>query len=105
MSFPYDRNLDAFSRSVNYFIHLARDSQAVGYDGSTALSLCSVACGRYDGFCVTGNESWDYAARTLIVAEAGSKVTDLMCKALLHLLSLIMLREVSVFMTSEYVMR
>jgi len=76
MGFPYDRNSEAFSRSVKYFIRLARDSQAVRRDGSTALSLCSVACGRYDGFCVAGNELWDYAAGTLIVTEAGGKVTD-----------------------------
>jgi len=35
-----------------------------------------VACGRYDGFCIIGNELWDYAAGTVIVAEAGGKVTD-----------------------------
>ena len=76
MGFPYDRNSEAFSRSMKYFIRLARDSQAIRRDGSTALSLCNVACGRYDGFCVAGNELWDYAAGTLIAAEAGGKVTD-----------------------------
>ena len=74
--FPYDRNSEAFSRSVRYFVRLARDSQAIRRDGSTALALCNVACGRYDGFYVAGNELWDYAAGTLIVAEAGGKVTD-----------------------------
>ena len=76
MGFPYDRNSAAFSRSVKYFIRLARDSQAIRRDGSTALSLCNVACGRYDGFCVVGNELWDYAAGILIVDEAGGKITD-----------------------------
>lgn len=76
MGFPYDRNSRAFSRSVKYFGYLARDGQAIRRDGSTALSLCNVACGRYDGFCVDGNEVWDYAAGVLIVAEAGGKVTD-----------------------------
>ncbi len=77
MGFPYDRNSEAFIRSVGIFISLLRDSQAVRRAGSTAVDLCNVACGRYDGFCVTGNELWDYAAGTLIVAEAGGKVTDL----------------------------
>lgn len=76
MGFPYDRNSEAFSKSGKHFIRLARDGQAVRRDGSTALSLCNVACGRYDGFCVAENELWDYAAGTLIVAEAGGKVTD-----------------------------
>ncbi len=76
VGFPYDRSSEAFSRSVKNFVRLARDSQAVRRDGSTALDLCNVACGRYDGFCVAGNELWDYAAGTLIVVEAGGKVTD-----------------------------
>jgi len=76
MGFPYDRNSEAFSKSVKNFIRLVRDSQALRRDGSTGLALCSIACGRYDGFCVVGNELWDYAAGTLIVTEAGGKVTD-----------------------------
>lgn len=76
MGFPYDRNSEAFNKSSRNFIRLVRDSQALRRDGSTALSLCNVACGRYDGFCVAGNELWDYAAGLLIVAEAGGKVTD-----------------------------
>ena len=76
MGFPYDRNSEAFSQSVKNFIRLVRDCQALRRDGSTALDLCSVACGRYDGFSITGNEVWDYAAGTLIVTEAGGKVTD-----------------------------
>ncbi len=76
MGFSYDRNSEAFSRSVKYFVRLLRGSQAIRRDGSTALDLCNVACGRYDGFCIIGNELWDYAAGTVIVAEAGGKVTD-----------------------------
>jgi len=76
MGFPYDRNSAAFSQSIKNFVRLLRESQALRRDGSTALDLCSVACGRYDGFSITGNEVWDYAAGTLIVTEAGGKVTD-----------------------------
>jgi myo-inositol-1(or 4)-monophosphatase len=76
IGFPYDRNSESFSKVIKYFIRLAKDSQAVRRDGSTALALCNVACGRYDGFCVAGNEVWDYAAGNLIVAKAGGKVTD-----------------------------
>lgn len=76
MGFPYERGSEAFSNSVRCFGHLARDSQAIRREGSTALSLCSVACGRLDGFCVVGNEVWDYAAGVLLVQEAGGRVTD-----------------------------
>ncbi|MCA9396194.1 MAG: inositol monophosphatase, partial [Candidatus Omnitrophica bacterium] len=44
--------------------------------GSAALDLCYVACGRYDGYWEVGLQVWDSAAASLIVAEAGGRVTD-----------------------------
>ncbi|MFH1003147.1 MAG: inositol monophosphatase family protein [Chloroflexota bacterium] len=76
VGFPYDRQSAAFERSVRYFLCLLRDSQAMRRHGSTALALADVACGRFDGFGVAGNELWDYAAGTLLVTEAGGTVTD-----------------------------
>jgi len=76
MSFPYDRASVEFSTSIDYFTRLVKSGQAMRRNGSTALSLCNVACGRYDGFCVVGNEVWDYAAGILLVREAGGMVTD-----------------------------
>jgi len=76
MGFPYDRNSEAFSQSTKNFVCLLRESQAIRRDGSTALDLCNVACGRYDGFCIAGNPIWDYAAGSLIVTESGGKITD-----------------------------
>ncbi len=77
MGFPYERDSESFNRSVKYFACLLRVGQALRRGGSTALDLCNVACGRYDGFCVLGNELWDYAAGALLVAEAGGRVTDI----------------------------
>ena len=51
-------------------------SQAVRRDGSAALDLCYVACGRFDGFWEMGLNSWDTAAGVLIVREAGGIVSD-----------------------------
>ncbi len=76
MGFPYARNSEAFNKSVKNFVRLVRDAQALRRAGSTALDLCNVACGRYDGFFVVGNELWDFVAGTLIVTEAGGRVTD-----------------------------
>ena len=76
MGFPYKRDSESFISSIKRFTRLVRDGQALRRDGSTALDLCHVACGRFDGFCVAGNEIWDYAAGILIVTEAGGKVTD-----------------------------
>ena len=46
-------------------------------DGSAALDLCSVACGRFDAFWEFRLNSWDTAAGMLLVREAGGTVTDL----------------------------
>ena len=44
--------------------------------GSPALVLCAVAAGRLDGFCERRIKAWDVAAGSLIVAEAGGRVSD-----------------------------
>ncbi|MFW6290624.1 MAG: inositol monophosphatase family protein [Mariniphaga sp.] len=44
--------------------------------GTTALELCYVAAGLYDGFICSGDELWDFAAGTLIATEAGCVFTD-----------------------------
>lgn len=45
-------------------------------DGSSALDLCFVACGRTDGYWEHELDPWDVAAGALIVMEAGGRVTD-----------------------------
>ncbi len=50
--------------------------QAVRRAGSAALDLCHVACGRYDGFWEAGLSAWDVAAGSLIVEEAGGRMSD-----------------------------
>jgi len=45
--------------------------------GSAALDLCSVACGRLDGFYEAYTERWDRAAGALLVAEAGGAVGEI----------------------------
>ena len=42
--------------------------------GAAAVDLCSVACGRVDGFYERGLKPWDMAAGALIAAEAGAEV-------------------------------
>jgi myo-inositol-1(or 4)-monophosphatase len=42
--------------------------------GSAALHLCWVAVGRFDGYFETDLKRWDYAAGTVIAAEAGARV-------------------------------
>jgi len=44
--------------------------------GSAAIDLAYVACGRLEGFFEYNLNPWDVAAGTLIVQQAGGKVTD-----------------------------
>jgi myo-inositol-1(or 4)-monophosphatase len=63
--------------NIHYYWHFTLHSHGVRRDGSAALDLCSVACGRFEAFWEFGLKSWDTAAGILIVNEAGGKVTDL----------------------------
>ena len=51
-------------------------AQGVRRDGSAALNLCYLACGRFDGFWEARLSPWDMAAGVLIVREAGGTVTN-----------------------------
>ncbi|HYP54582.1 MAG TPA: inositol monophosphatase family protein [Pyrinomonadaceae bacterium] len=71
--FPYDvRERGEFARHFTNFIMSA---QAVRRDGSAALDLAYVACGRFDGFWEEGLRPWDVAAGRILVEEAGGRVT------------------------------
>ena len=45
--------------------------------GAAALDLCDVACGRFEGFWELTLAPWDMAAGSLIIREAGGRVTTL----------------------------
>ncbi len=71
--FPYDvRDRGDFARHFAAFIMQA---QAIRRDGSAALDLAYVACGRFDGFFEEGLRPWDVAAGVLLVKEAGGRVS------------------------------
>jgi len=65
------------SANINYYWEFTLRSHGVRRDGAAALDLCAVACGRFDGFWEFGLKSWDTAAGTILVREAGGRVTDL----------------------------
>jgi myo-inositol-1(or 4)-monophosphatase len=50
-------------------------TQGVRRDGSAALNLCYVACGRLDGFWERPLNAWDLAAGSLLVEEAGGVIS------------------------------
>ena len=59
-----------------HFGNFVRKARGVRRDGSAALDLCYVACGRYDGFWELGLKPWDTAAGFLVLEESGGRVTD-----------------------------
>ena len=44
--------------------------------GSAALDICHVSCGRVDAFCEPVLSPWDFAAGSVILAEAGGLATN-----------------------------
>ncbi|MBT8448402.1 MAG: inositol monophosphatase [Gammaproteobacteria bacterium] len=70
-------NIDSYMALLKDLMTQCRD---IRRPGSAALDLCYVACGRYDGFFEFGLSSWDMAAGSLIIEEAGGIVDDLQGK-------------------------
>jgi myo-inositol-1(or 4)-monophosphatase len=71
--FPYD-----FKQRENFARHLMEfmlSSRGVRRDGSAAIDMAYVACGRYDGFWEEGLNPWDVAAGKLLIEEAGGMIT------------------------------
>ncbi|MEQ1765436.1 MAG: inositol monophosphatase family protein [Pyrinomonadaceae bacterium] len=72
--FPYDfKRKDDFARHLTAFL---MQSRGVRRDGSAAIDMAYVACGRFDGFWEEGLNAWDMAAGRLLIEEAGGWVTD-----------------------------
>ncbi len=61
--------------NIKHFGNFIRRARAVRRDGSAALDVCYVACGRFDGFWELGLNPWDTAAAVLILKETGGQVT------------------------------
>lgn len=74
--FPFRRN-DNYTDFMSKFERVARAAAGLRRAGSAALDLAYVACGRLDGYWEANVNSWDIAAGTLLVLEAGGLVTDL----------------------------
>lgn len=72
--FPYNfKQKENFARHLTDFLLEAR---GVRRDGSAAIDLAYIACGRFDGFWEEGLNPWDIAAGILLINEAGGQITD-----------------------------
>lgn len=74
--FAYDVNTSS-DNNFDYFREFVFTGQAIRRDGSAALDMCYLACGRFDGFWELKLRPWDTAAGLLILHEAGGAATRL----------------------------
>ena len=71
--FPYDaKEKENFAR---HFTGFTMKSRGIRRDGSAAIDMAYVACGRFDGFWEEGLHAWDVAAGVLLIEEAGGRVS------------------------------
>lgn len=62
--------------NIRYYWDFTLRSHGVRRDGSAAMDLAAVACGRFEGFWEFGLHTWDVAAGILLVREAGGAATQ-----------------------------
>lgn len=75
--FPTRDNTTPFLREyLDVLGQVMLDWRSVRRMGSAAADLAYVACGRFDGFFEIGLSPWDSAAGSIIIEEAGGRVTD-----------------------------
>ncbi len=73
--FPY-HDYSLLKPYMELFIWCLHKTHGVRRIGSAAVDLSYVACGRFEGFFEYGLNPWDVAAGSLIVEEAGGKLSD-----------------------------
>jgi len=73
--YPFEMKeyIDLYQESFKRLFH---NASGIRRAGSAAMDLCYIACGRYDGFWELGLQAWDLAAGSLILQQAGGKITD-----------------------------
>ena len=72
--FPYDIRRSR-RNNIAHFARFATRCLAVRRAGAAALDLSYVAAGRFDGFWELKLRPWDIAAASLLVEEAGGRIT------------------------------
>jgi myo-inositol-1(or 4)-monophosphatase len=77
LELPY--NYQDYRPTIEHALHeLYGKVSSIRINGSSAMSLCYVAAGRFEGWMEAYIGKWDFSAGALIVMEAGGQVTDFM---------------------------
>ena len=72
--FPYDKAVSP-DNNLREFHRILPEIQGTRRMGSAAIDLSYIACGRLDGYWEPKLKPWDMAAGSLIVEEAGGRVS------------------------------
>jgi myo-inositol-1(or 4)-monophosphatase len=73
--FAYDVH-EKPEETLRFFAPFLSRVQGIRRDGSAALNLAYLACGRFDLFWEVKLHAWDVAAGALLVEEAGGRISD-----------------------------
>ncbi|MEI6092263.1 MAG: inositol monophosphatase family protein [bacterium] len=73
--FAYQRDI-TLDDSLELFKRFTPLTHGIRRPGAAALDLCYVACGIYDGFYEKTLNAWDVAAGSLLITEAGGKLSN-----------------------------
>jgi myo-inositol-1(or 4)-monophosphatase len=65
--------IDSYISTMHYFM---LNSQGLRRLGSAAADMAYLAAGRFEAFWEHGLHAWDVAAGSIIIKQAGGKVTD-----------------------------
>ena len=75
--FPYRANLKHLDAYLGMLKAVMQNTAGIRRPGSAALDLAYVAAGRVDAFWEIGLAPWDTAAGTLLIQEAGGRISTL----------------------------
>ncbi len=75
-AFCHGREIKNIQRMVKYFAYQKEHSLDCRQIGSAAIETAYVAAGRLSSILIPGAWPWDVAAGTILIREAGGKVTD-----------------------------
>lgn len=73
--FPY-KDYGRLATYLDTLEYMIRNTRGVRRQGSAAVDLAHIACGRLDAFFEYNLNPWDVSAGTLIIREAGGRVSD-----------------------------
>ena len=71
---PFATNHDL---NIRFYTRFTQLTHGIRRAGSAALDLCYVAAGRFEGFWELKLNPWDKAAGSLMVTEAGGRMSDI----------------------------